>query len=179
MLFTQKITDAVKAGVGAYISRGIILPVKDRDEAVACCELFGLEPSMERLNRITAKAFTGASDEEGNGAPNWRSMRHLQDPVTGKHLRGTIGIYCDLFDRSVPVEIMLSDHFLNLASTNPEDQERRKQERLAIEAGGREAALAIAPESEVHVPVVQEIESEPADLDVPQALDDPFDGLLG
>ncbi|MDA8318015.1 MAG: ATP-binding protein, partial [Actinomycetota bacterium] len=138
IFLTQRVTDALNAGLAGYISRGIILPLRDEQEAIAACELFKLEPTPERIGRITANATIGATTANDVGAPNWASMRALRDPKTRKVLRGTVGIYCDLEDRAVPVEIRIPDEFLAAASTNPEDIERREREAAAR----REAKLA-------------------------------------
>ena len=128
IFLTQRVTDALDAGLAGYISRGIILPIRDEQEATAACELFRLDPTPERLARITANATIGATTANEAGAPNWGSMRALRDPVTREVLRGTIGIYCDLESRAVPVEIRIPDDFLAAASTNPEDVERRERQ---------------------------------------------------
>lgn len=124
MLFTQRVTDAVNAGLAGYISRGLILPIEDETEARAACTLFGLEQTPGRIARITAKATMGSA-HSGAVAPNWNSMRSLRDPNTGEVLRGSIAIYSDLSGRAIPVEMTLSKEFLSLASTNPEDIRRR------------------------------------------------------
>ncbi|KQP63007.1 ATP-binding protein [Nocardioides sp. Leaf285] len=139
MLFTQRVTDALNAGLAGYISRGLILPMEDPEEAAAACRLFKLEPTPERMSRLTAKATKGGTSADAV-APNWHSMRALRDPRTGKVLRGAIAIYADLSGRAIPVEVTLSPDFLRLASTNPEDIRRR----LAEEAAQR-ALLAGAP----------------------------------
>ena len=124
MLFTQRVTDAVNAGLTGYISRGMILPIEDESEARAACTLFKLEPTKERIDRITAQGEIGAAG--GGTAPNWDSMRALRDPATGKVIRGAIGIYADLAKRAVPVQIDLSPIFLARASTNAGDIRARK-----------------------------------------------------
>ena len=134
MLFTQRVTDALDAGLTGYISRGFILPISDTDEAIAACELFKLEPTTERISRITAKATLGTSVDDG-GAPNWYSMRALHDPQSGELVRGAVGIYADLFGRAVPVEVRIPDDFLSIASTNPEDIKRRDASIASLRAG--------------------------------------------
>lgn len=129
-LYTQRASDPLKAGLAGYISRGLILPIEDKDEARAALELFKLQATDDRLNRITGKAMLG---EGGTVAPNWSSMRALRDPVTKKVLRGTVGYYSDLAGRCVPVQIVLPPAFLKLASTNADDLNERKQE-LALAA---------------------------------------------
>jgi hypothetical protein len=131
MLFTQRISDALDAGLSGYISRGLILPIQDESEALAACAMFKLEPTPERMSRITAKATLGSSANEVGTAPNWNSMRALRDPITGEVLRGAVGIYVDLAGRAVPVEVRLPDEFLRMSSTNPEDIRRRMAERTA------------------------------------------------
>jgi hypothetical protein len=131
MLFTQRITDALDADLAGYISRGLILPIQDPNEAAAACALFELEATSERMGRITAKATLGTAGAEDGVAPNWNSMRALRDARSGEVLRGAVGIYVDLAGRAVPVEIRLPDHFLRLASTNPEDIRRRQAERAS------------------------------------------------
>jgi hypothetical protein len=114
ILYTQKCTDPLRAGLAGYISRILILPIEDETEARAACGLARLEPTADRIRRITAKARTG-------NAPNWDSMRALRDPATGQTLRGAVAIYCDLAGRAVPTEITIPPAFLALASTNPGD----------------------------------------------------------
>lgn len=135
MLFTQKVTDFLDAGLEGYISRGLILPLGDEDQSRAAFELFGLEPTPERISRNTATATVGGSDGEG-GAPNWASMRHLRDPRTKETLRGSIAYYCDLSGRAVPVQVDIPKWFIELASTNPEDIARRKALLAAGQTSG-------------------------------------------
>ena len=124
MLYTQKCTDPLRAGLAGYISRILILPIEDDTEARAACGLARLEPTADRIRRITAKARTG-------NAPNWDSMRSLRDPVTGDTLRGAVAIYCDLAGRAVPTEITVPPTFLALASTNPGDIDARRSRTAA------------------------------------------------
>lgn len=133
MLFTQRVTDATDAMLEGYISRGLILGINDKAEARAACELFELEPTRRRLNRITARATIGAAG--GNEAPNWQSFRHLRAPDRGNTLRGSIAIYVDLAGRAVPVEVTLPDDFLRLASTNPDDIRARQDRELRMAHG--------------------------------------------
>ncbi len=88
ILCTQKCTDPLRAGLAGYISRILILPIEDETGARAACGLARLEPTADRIRRITAKARNG-------NAPNWDSMRALRDPATGATLRGAVAIYCD------------------------------------------------------------------------------------
>ena len=118
ILYTQRCTDALNAGLAGYISRLLILPITDKKEAEAACALGGLEADEQRITAITAKDTVG-------DAPNWNSMRALRDPETGTVLRGSVGIYTDLKDRAVPVEVTIPKEFLDLASTNADDIERR------------------------------------------------------
>ena len=127
ILLTQRVSDALDAGMAGYISRGLILPIADPDEAFAACELFKLEPTPDRMTRITAKAAIGGTAVDDIGAPNWRSMRALRDPVNRKVLRGAVGIYADLSGRAVPVEVKIPDDFLAKASTNPDDIRARDE----------------------------------------------------
>jgi hypothetical protein len=123
MLFTQRVSDALKADLTGYIARGLILPIQDRAEAAAACRLFKLDKTEDRLRAITAAATLG---EAGGGtAPNWGSMRALRDRETGEVLRGTIAIYCDPAKRAIPVEVRLPEAFLRRASTNRRDIDAR------------------------------------------------------
>lgn len=128
VLYTQRVSDALKAELTGYISRGFILPIEDRDESEAACRLFNLEPTPQRLSRIRAKAIVGEGESQ---APNRNSMRALRDPNTNRVIRGAIGIYADLTGRAVPVEVVLPPTFLTMASTNPEDI-RRRQEAMMV-----------------------------------------------
>lgn len=119
MLFTQRVTDAVNAGLTGFISRGLILPLEEA-EARSACTLFNLEPTPERIGRIAAKDST-------SGVPNPLSMKALWEGVGPKRrlIRGAVAIYADLEDRAVPVELRYPKDFLKAASTNPEDIARR------------------------------------------------------
>ncbi|MCC3292847.1 ATP-binding protein [Arthrobacter sp. zg-Y1110] len=142
-LYTQRVSDALKAELTGYISRGLILPVEDATEARAACQLFKLDPTPERMARITAKAEIGDGESV---ALNWNSMKALRDPNDPERrvLRGAIGIYADLAGRAVPVEIVLPKSFLALSSTSPDDIRRRDEAALARELERRqEAALAV------------------------------------
>jgi len=138
--FTQRVTDAINAGLTGYISRGWIGPIQDENEAAAACELFKIEPTRERLARITAKASIGGTVSGAGAAPNWRSMRALIDPLTRKVLRGAIFIYVDLDGRSVPVEVTIPEELMIKASTNPEDIRRRVRAERESEAAADAAA---------------------------------------
>ena len=142
-LYTQRVSDALKAELTGYISRGLILPIEDATEARAACQLFKLDPTPERMARITAKAEVGDGESV---ALNWNSMKALRDPNDPERrvLRGAVGIYADLAGRAVPVEIVLPKSFLALSSTSPEDIKRRQAEALKKELERRqEAALAV------------------------------------
>ncbi len=140
MLFTQETTDALKAGLKPYISRGFIGPVKSEDQAKAAFELFGLEPTAERVDRLIAPATKGAY------APNWDGMRALfernndgsyvlEPDGSRRNLRGTVFLYSDLKENTLPIEVTIPPRFLYLASTNPDDRRRREKE-LALRRNG-------------------------------------------
>ncbi len=129
MLFTQRVTDALDAGLAGAISRGMVMSLNDETEARAALELFKLEATPARLARITARDTVGSTD--GQVAPNWESYKALRDWQTGKVLRGAIGIYVDLFGRAVPVEVVIPPRLFLAASTNPEDVRRREAQRAA------------------------------------------------
>lgn len=126
LLYTQKVSDALDAGLAGYISRVLILPITDVDEAKAACTLAELQVTPDRIAAITANSRRGS-------APNWDSMRALVDPVTKKVLRGSVAIYRDLSGRAVPVEVKIPPEFLYWASTNPDDIERRRAGRDHVE----------------------------------------------
>lgn len=147
MLFTQRVSDAVNAGLAGYISRGLILPIQDKVEAQAACEMFELEPTPERMSRITSRATIGSTDG-GTAAPNWNSMRHLRDPRTGATLRGSVAIYADIHGRAVPVEVIIPQSFMDRASTNPDDIRRRE----AALAAGDKAQHGLPAEVAMHGP---------------------------
>jgi hypothetical protein len=167
MLFTQRVTDALNAGLSGYISRGLILPIQDPEEAAAACELFRLEPTPERLGRLTARGTIGGTSDQ-IGAPNWSSMRALRDRETGNVLRGAVGIYVDLSGRAVPVEIKVPKSFFDRASTNPEDIRRRialqeAEEPMIVEpAFAAETELAgVSTTSDEQVPVAVAVPAHP------------------
>ncbi len=136
MLFTQRVSDAVSAGLAGYISRGLVLSIEDEKEARAACELWKLDPTPARLQRIMAKATIGGNSAQAV-SPNPMSMKALRDPVTGEVLRGSVCIYVDLSGRAVPVRVDLSPEFLAMSSTNPEDIKRREAAAAALAAAGQ------------------------------------------
>lgn len=154
VLMTQRVTDATDAGLQGYISRGIILHIADHDEAKAACDLFKVEASPDRLGRIMASEKIG-DEFESTGAEglNPKSLKALTfttpDPdFPGEHkrnvVRGSVGFYADLRGRFIPVENVLSEEFLLLASTNLTDIQRRErvlQSRRAERARRRRSAL--------------------------------------
>lgn len=131
IMLTQRVTDAVDAGLQGYISRGIILPLKDPKEAAAALELFGLEATGERMARITAGDKKASNVDEGGVDFNWGSMRALVHPETREVLRGSIGIVYDLSERAVNVEVVIPPDFLRDASTNPLDMAKRDRAAAA------------------------------------------------
>lgn len=127
ILYTQRVTDLVKAELEGYISRLFILYLSDEREAQAACKIAGLEPTEERIKRIRAPRTIGNS-----ATPNPLSMQALRD-ASGKVIRGSVAIYRDLANRAVPIEIVLPTPFLALSSTNPDDIARRD----ALAAAGK------------------------------------------
>lgn len=134
VILSQRITDAVTAGLSGYISRGLILALEDADEARAACELFRLEPTPERLKRIRGKRFIDGGEGDGT-AFDWNSLMALVDRVTRKVTRGSIGIYCDVAGRAAPVEITIPAELLAKASTNRLDMAKRDAVRPSDAAG--------------------------------------------
>ncbi|WP_156250826.1 ATP-binding protein [Pseudactinotalea terrae] len=151
VLFTQRVSDLLKAELAGYISRGIILPIQDEDEAVAACKLFKIEPTPARLAAIMGSDKVAAAG--GGQQPNWDSMRALRNPTTGEVLRGAIGIYCDLAKRAVPTEVVIPPAFLKMASTNKRDIDERElvkeQARLAKEQHDMSTTAEVAPSNEM------------------------------
>lgn len=126
ILYTQRVTDATDQALQNYISRGLILGIRDMDEAEAACELFGLDPTPDRLTRITAGSTKGGSVGEEGGIPNFQSLRPLRDSE-GKVIRGSVAIYSDLSgDRANTVEIKIPQWFFSKSSTNTRDQRQRQ-----------------------------------------------------
>lgn len=147
VLLTQKVTDLVNAGLSGYISRGLILHLGDVDEARAALQLFKVEDSQERMERIPARERADADDEDGGGALNPKSLKALvseePDPdIPGMKRRvvhrGSVAFYSDLSGRFIPVEMVLPEEFLLMASTNPLDIQRRER---VLAARRREQAV--------------------------------------
>lgn len=158
IILTQKITDALDAGLAGGISRGFIMSIPDETEARAAFELFKIEASQNRMDRVTAgpKLAQGqqeqidyeTSHEVGNGnsavpegraavatAFNWDSLKALVDSSRVVH-RGSVGYYVDLTGRCVPVEVSIPEWFVKVASVNGKDVRAREEaNRLAAAAG--------------------------------------------
>lgn len=138
ILYTQKVSDALEAGVHGAIGRSLILSIKDRNEARYACQLIGVEQTEERLNRITSLGVMGSKGK----TPNPNSMRPLFDPENPRRvLRGAIGIYNDFHGRAANVEVTIAAEFLAKASTNPLDIAKRK---ALAEEEARQAATNFA-----------------------------------
>lgn len=136
-LFTQKVTDAVNAGLAGYISRVAIGPIEDEDEAKAACELAKLDPGRF-VPRIVQEAYR-QGDSHTPDVPNFESMHALRKPDTREVLRGAVWIYKDLRGNAVPTEVKLTPEFLALGSTTPEDIEARRRAREeSMRAGDKE-----------------------------------------
>lgn len=135
ILLTQRVTDALEAGLAGYISRGIILHISDPDEAKSACDLFKVEATQERLERIMAPdKIGGQTGREGVAGLNAQSLKALivmkDDPdfpgmKAREVIRGSVAYYADLNHRFIPVECEMSDEFLMMSSTNPIDIARR------------------------------------------------------
>ena len=123
VMLTQRVSDAVNAGLSGYISRGLIGHLSDPVEAEAACLAFKLEPTPERMGRIMASDVIGSGDSI---APNFNSLRALVDRNTRQVYRGAVWIHCDTSGRSVPVEVSLPPAFLKRASTNAAEIRARK-----------------------------------------------------
>lgn len=132
ILFSQDISGAAKAGLAGYISRGFVGPITDEKEALAAMELFGIEPTPERLARVTASATMDAYGNDEMASPNYNSMKALRDPRTRKVLRGSVWMYSDLSGRVIPVECVIPPEFLRVASTNSLDIDAREAAAAAM-----------------------------------------------
>ncbi len=64
ILLTQKVSDALAAGLAGYISRGLIMHISDVAEARASFQLFKLDPTPERMTRVTAKPKLGGDTDD-------------------------------------------------------------------------------------------------------------------
>lgn len=125
-LYTQEISDALNAGLGNYLTRGMILHIPDASEATAACQLFGLDPTEERIDRITNPGGDASSlDGAGNAGMNYNSLKAIKDPETGAVTRGAVGIDIDVRGRAVPVEIRIPEPLLPIISTNIDDVDAR------------------------------------------------------
>ena len=123
-LYTQRISDALDANLQNYLTRGLILHVRDHVEAAAACKVFNLEADEGRIGRIRA---AGTLDND-SASPNWNSLKALKDPQSREVIRGSVGLYVDIHGRVVPVEIRVPPRFLKLASTNIDDVTAREDE---------------------------------------------------
>lgn len=124
LLFTQRILDLIEANLTNHIARGLILHLKDPKEAEAAFRLFGVEPTPERIR------FTTAPERIGKGGANFASRKPLYEHDDHDNrprlIRGAIGLYSDLDDRAVDVEIKIPPDFLAKTSTNALDRARRE-----------------------------------------------------
>jgi len=118
ILLTQRISDASNKGLEDFISRVLIGAIESQVQAREACRMAKLDPTPERIERITAPALIG---QKGAKVPNFNSMKALRVKATRETLRGSVYIYSDLAKRAVPVEIKIPPEFLAIASTNAID----------------------------------------------------------
>lgn len=123
ILLTQRVSDALGAGLEDFISRTLIGAIENNHEAYAACKMAKLDPTPERIARITASATIG---QAGKKVPNWQSMKALRNKETRETYRGAVYIYSDLAKRAVPVEVRIPESKLEISSTNPIDINRRR-----------------------------------------------------
>jgi hypothetical protein len=128
VLYSQDLSGAIEAKLVNHVSRVAIGPLDDESQALAALEIARLEPTAERMSRITAKKSMGSTGDDI--APNWNSLRPLYEPGTRNNIRGTIFITSDLSGRAVPVEVKLAPGFLRRASTNRSDLNSRNEQAL-------------------------------------------------
>jgi hypothetical protein len=128
ILYSQDLSGAIDAKLVNHVSRVAIGPLDDKSQALAALEIARLEPTAERMGRITAKKSMGSTGDDI--APNWNSLRPLYAPGTRNNIRGTIFITSDLSGRAVPVEVKLAPGFLRRASTNRSDLNSRIEQAL-------------------------------------------------
>jgi len=152
LLLTQKVSDALDAALAGYISRGLIMHISDPVEAAAAFKLFKLSATPERMARVTAKPKMGGETSEDDTPPSagaaafdWRSLKALVDSERRVH-RGSVGYHIDLAGRCVPVEIVIPEWFIKVASTNGLDiRARQEAARMAALAEGATMVGAQAP----------------------------------
>ncbi|ACV79066.1 hypothetical protein Namu_2720 [Nakamurella multipartita DSM 44233] len=113
IMYTQKGIEGENAGVDSYVSRVLLLPMNTDRDARQGLAMMGVEPTAHRLEALTEGPHLA------DGKPNWRSNRALIDPTTKQVLRGTVGIYFDLRERAVEVEIKVPPAQAKLFSTTP------------------------------------------------------------
>ncbi|MHA3723752.1 ATP-binding protein [Leucobacter sp. HY1910] len=137
MIYTQTPSGPLDAGMGNFISRGMVGHIKDQEEALAGMQLFGAV-SEELIGRVSEMEYLS-----GGAGVNWNSLKALWhlDEETGKRqlLRPAVFYHSDLKNAIAPVEVHIPPSFFELASTNPEDVRRRTEqaERRAVLARGR------------------------------------------
>lgn len=139
ILYTQKPSLQRKIGLKGYLSRGFIGHIRDKDEVEAVLDIFGQSGNEEMRRRISQPRFLS-----GGSGLNWDSLQHLPSP-SGKGIeRGAVFYHVDMRSRVAPVEITLSEEFLRLSSTNPDDVRRRRAEQSAA-AAARESIVTGVP----------------------------------
>lgn len=121
VLYTQKPSLQVSAGLRGYFSRGFIGHIKDPAERDAALEIFGQEKNDEMRRRITQGRHLS-----GDSGANYDSLQHLASPDGGAPTRGSVFYHVDIRGRVAPVEVSLNEEFLSLARTDPDEVRRRR-----------------------------------------------------
>jgi len=137
VLYTQKVTDAVEAGLAGAIGQTVILSLQgrklegqDMDQAEAACMMAGIEATPSRLARIRAGAEIGTSKE-----PNPLSLKALhQVGADGRRqmVRGSVALFVDAQGQTAYVEVRVPDELAKKISTNAQDL-RERAAQLAVQ----------------------------------------------
>ncbi|MFC4225493.1 hypothetical protein [Lysinibacter cavernae] len=121
-LFTQRPSGPRDLGLKGYFSRGAVGHLKDEVEAGAALDLFNAN-SPEALERVKDHEFL-----TNNAGVNPNSLKALWEELGNDErrlLRPAVFYHADLRNSFAPVEVTIPQSFLDLASTNPDDIERR------------------------------------------------------
>jgi hypothetical protein len=136
ILYTQKPSLQRKIGLKGYLSRGLIGHISDPDEVDAVLDIFSQSDNDEMRRRIPAPQYLS-----GGAGLNPDSLRHLPNPKgTPGVARGAVFYHVDMKNRVAPVEVTLSEEFLRISSTNPDDV-RRRRELVELDRASRAAGV--------------------------------------
>lgn len=127
ILASQRVQEFLDANLQSFISRGLLLSMSGRgegmqggSEAQAALRLFGMPDTGLIHDRMAASEFVDMETR----APNWRSLKALRDPDSGRTIRGSVCYYIGLDGSARAVEVTIPQRLFDLLPKGDDDHDK-------------------------------------------------------